>query len=262
MRPNKFRQLFQAGKPTLGTHLYTVDPIWVETVGHSGMFDYVEFVAEYGAYTLHDLDNFCRAVELFDMAAIIKIDQEPRTFAAQRAIGSGFQGVLFADVRTVEDARQCVRVVRPDTVPDKGIHGNAVRRFSYPYHVGTPSYVQALRDVMVLLMIEKGEAVERLEEILATPGIDMVQWGGVDYAMSIGHPGERQTPEIKAQARRVFETALRLGVQPRAEIGAVDQAKYYLDMGVRHFCLGADVWVMLNWWKTNGENMRKALEGA
>ena len=50
---------------------------------------------------------------------MIKLDQEPRTWLAQRAVGAGFQAVLFADVRTADDARACVRTVRPghaDTV--------------------------------------------------------------------------------------------------------------------------------------------------
>ena len=73
------------------------------------MFDYIEFVGEYAPYDLYDLDNICRAADLFGMSAMIKVEEEPRGFLAQRAIGSGFHSVLFADSRTVEDARECVR---------------------------------------------------------------------------------------------------------------------------------------------------------
>ena len=45
MRPNRLRQLLRAGSPTLGTHLAISWPSIVELVGHSQMFDYVEFVA-------------------------------------------------------------------------------------------------------------------------------------------------------------------------------------------------------------------------
>ena len=47
MRRNKLRELLQAGRPTLGTHLHSSWPSVVEVVGHTGMFDYVEFVSEY-----------------------------------------------------------------------------------------------------------------------------------------------------------------------------------------------------------------------
>ena len=64
MRPNKFRELLKAGKPTLATHIHTTWPSVVEAIGHTGLYDYVEFVGEYGPYDLHDLDNLCRAAEL------------------------------------------------------------------------------------------------------------------------------------------------------------------------------------------------------
>jgi 2-keto-3-deoxy-L-rhamnonate aldolase RhmA len=259
VRANTFRELLRAGKPTIGTRMNIMSPALVELLGYTGMFDYVEFVAEYSTFDLHDLDHYCRAAELRNLTTIVKIDQEPRGFLAQRAIGAGFQGVLFADVRTVEDARQCVRIVRPETPEDSGIFGNQARRFTYPGYGGTPEYVQALRDVVVLLMIEKREAVAHLEEILAVPGIDMIQWGPVDYSMSAGRPGQAGSPEIKAVERKVIETALKMGVPPRAEIGNVEQAQYYLDLGVCHFNLSTDISILFGWWKTNGEKLRKVV---
>jgi 4-hydroxy-2-oxoheptanedioate aldolase len=262
MRPSKLRELLNAGKPSIGTRIHSTWPSVVEAIGHTGMFDYVEFLAEYAPFDLYSLDNFCRAVELFDMSAIIKIDQEPRAFLAQRGIGAGFQGVLFADCRSVDEVQQCVGIVRPDTPEDGGIHGAAARRFAYMGHAGSAEYVQALRDVVVLIMIEKQAAVDRLEEILAVKGIDMIQWGPVDFSMSIGRPGEKSSPEVKAVERKVFETALKMGVPPRAEIASVDQAKYYLDLGVRHFNIGTDLSILYNWWKTNGDELRKIVSDA
>jgi len=262
MRSNKLRELLGAGKPSIGTRVHNTWPSIVEAIGHTGMFDYVEFLAEYAPFDLYALDNFCRAVELFDMSAIIKIDQEPRGFLAQRGIGAGFQGVLFADCRSAEDVRRCVRIVRPETPEDGGIHGVGARRFTYMGYGGTPDYVQALRDVVVMIMIEKRPAVDQLEQILSLEGVDMIQWGPSDYSMSIGRPGERTAPEVKAAARKVFETALKMGVQPRAEIASVEQAQYYLDLGVRHFSLGTDLSILYNWWRTNGDSLRKVISQA
>ena len=94
MRPNKLRELLNAGKPTIGTRVHSTWPSIVEAIGHTGVFDYVEFLAEYAPFDLYALDNFCRAAELYDMTAIIKVDQQPRGFLAQRGIGAGFQGRL------------------------------------------------------------------------------------------------------------------------------------------------------------------------
>ena len=54
------------GEPTLGTHIHSTWPLWWRPSGTPGRYDYVEFVAEYAPHTLHDLDNMCRAAELFD----------------------------------------------------------------------------------------------------------------------------------------------------------------------------------------------------
>ena len=261
MRPNKLKALLNEGKPSVSTHVHSTWPCIAEALGHTKHYDYVEFVAEYAPFDLYDLDHFCRAVELHDMGAMIKVDQEPRGFLAQRAIGSGFQSVLFADCRNADDVRECVRVVRAETPEDGGTHGVATRRFSYMGYGGSKEYVQALRDVVVMVMIEKGSAVEQLDEVLAVEGLDMIQWGPADYSMSIGKAGDRNAPEIKETERRVIEAALKAGVQPRAEIGSPDQAKYYLDLGVRHFCLGTDVMILFQWWKDNGDELRRAVEG-
>ncbi len=259
MKPNKLRELLKSGRPTLSTRLHNIWPSIVEVIGHTGLFDYVEFLAEYAPHTLPDLENFCSAAELYDLGAMIKIDAEPRQYLAQRAIGAGFESVLFADSRGPEDARACVRAVRPDIPPDAGLHGAATRRIAYMGYGGNEEYVQALRDVVVVLMIEKGPAVEHLDEILAVPGIDMIQWGPADYSMSIGLPGQRRHPEVKATEKRVIEACLRAGIPPRAEITTPDEASYYLDLGVRHFSLGNDLAILYNWLKGNGEKLRGML---
>lgn len=259
MRANKFRELLKAGKPTIGTHIHTTWPSIVEAIGHTGTYDYVEFVAEYGPFDLYAFDDMCRAAELYDLSMMVKVDQEPRGFIAQRAIGSGFQSVLFSDCRSADEVRECVRIARPETPADGGTYGVATRRFTYMGYGGSMEYVRALRDVVVVIMIEKDGAVQNLEEVLSVPGVDMIQWGGSDYSMSVGRAGERGSPEIKAVERNVIETALRMGVPPRAEINTADQAKYYLDMGVRHFCIGTDVNILYNWWKEHGDSVRKAV---
>ena len=137
-----------------------------------------------------------------------------------------------------------------------------MRRFAYMGYGGSPEYVQALRDIVVVIMIEKKAAVEQLEAILAVKGVDMIQWGPSDYSMSVGRPGEKNSPEIKAIERKVFEAAAKCGIPARAEIASVDQAKYYLDMGVRHFNIGTDLNVLFNWWKTNGDSLRKVISQA
>jgi len=261
MRPNRLRELLNAGAPTLGTHIHSSWPSIIELVGHSGMFDYVEFVGEYAPYDLYALENLGRAVDLFPhMSSMMKIEQEPRTYLTIRAIGSGIQNVLFADPRTKEDVEECVRAVRAETPEARGKHGVGMRRdVRFVLEGGTPAFVKALDDAVVALMIEKASAVENLESLLSVRGVDMVQFGPADYSMSIGLAGQFDHPRVREAERFVIATALKMGIAPRAEISSPAEARRYLDMGVQHFCIGTDMCILFDWFKANGAAMKKLL---
>jgi 4-hydroxy-2-oxoheptanedioate aldolase len=261
MRPNRFRALLNAGAPTLGTHLLSTWPTLVELVGQAGNYDYVEFTAEYSPFDMHDLDNLGRALELKDLAGMIKVEQTQWTHQAMRAIGSGFQSVLFADLRSVEDARACVAAVRAETPGTGGRLGVGMRRdVGTVRDGGSPAYVAALNEVVIAVMVEKRECVEDLDAILSVKGIDMVQFGGSDYSMSIGVTGQRNHPDVKRAERKTIETALAKGLHPRVELADISLAAPYLEMGVKHFCIGWDVRVLHEWWRVNGAGMRAMLE--
>ena len=263
MQKNKLRELLDADKPSVGTHLHTPWPSMFEMVGYSGKFDYIEYVAEYAPYDLHTFDNLGRAIDLFEnMSGMIKVEQEPRGHIANRAIGAGIQNLLFADVRTVEDVKACVAAVRAETPEDGGQHGVNMRRYvRFGDDAGSPEFLQACRDSVVALMIEKKQAVENLEALLSVPGVDMVQFGPADYAMSIGKPRAYTDSNVLDAEKYVIETALKMGIAPRAEINQADDAQKYLDMGVKHFCLGTDVVILRQWFQSEGERMQEVLKG-
>ncbi|MBL8701649.1 MAG: 2,4-dihydroxyhept-2-ene-1,7-dioic acid aldolase [Alphaproteobacteria bacterium] len=262
MRPNRLRQRLAAGKPTLGTHVLSTWPTLIELIGQTGRYDYVEFTAEYGPFDMHDLDNLGRALELAGLGGMIKTEQSQWMHQAMRAIGSGFQSVLFADVRTVADAVACVRAVRAEEPRAGGLHGVGMRRdVGTLREAGQPAFVKALDQIVVAIMVEKRECVEDLDAILSTPGLDMVQFGPADYAMSIGLTGQWTHPDVRRAERRTIETALAKGLHPRVEIGEPAQAARYLEMGVRHFCIGWDVGILHKWWSENGAAMQALLAG-
>jgi 2-keto-3-deoxy-L-rhamnonate aldolase RhmA len=263
MRRNRLRELLNAGQPSLGTHLHNSWPSVTELVGHAGHFDYVEFVAEYGPYDLYALENLGRAIDIFPhLTGMMKIEQEPRTYLTIRALGSGIQNVLFADVRSAADAAACVRAVRAEAPGSGGIHGVGMRRdVRFTIEPGSKGFVRALDEAVIALMIEKREAIEDLEAILAVPGIDMVQFGPADYAMSIGVAGEWSNSQVQEAERYVIETALARGVHPRAEIQHPEQARRYLDLGVKHFCVGTDMVTLWQYFRDTGAAMRGLIGG-
>lgn len=261
MRTNLIRQKLEAGEPTLSTHIHSVWPSEVEALGHTGMYDYVEFVAEYGPSDLHDLDNLCRAAELHNMGSMIKIDQSLMPFLAQRGIGAGFESVLFTDVRSMDEVLECIQAARPDHPDHGGLYGVATRRNSFMGYGGSPEYVESVAGTVLAFMIEKKGAVDNLEEILEHPAVEMVQWGGADFSVNIGRPREMTHPEVVAAQEKTFKTAIKMGVPARAEIGSADETKKYLDWGVRHFSVGTDISILYSFWRTEGEKILRALEG-
>jgi 2-keto-3-deoxy-L-rhamnonate aldolase RhmA len=256
LKENRLRELMKKSEPTIGTRIMIAWPGLVEMVGNTGAYDYVEFLGEYGPFDLYDLDNLARAAELVGVSSMIKIDQEPRTFLAGRALAAGIQNVLFADIRTVEDAEEAVRAVRMEP---KGFSGFRMdRRVGYIGSTGSAAdVVKMCDDSVVALMVEKKQAVENLEEILSVRGVDMVQFGPSDYSVSIGLPGDVMNPKVREAELKTIKTALKMDVAPRAEIGRPEDAKRYLDLGVRNFSLGTDVGILNIYWKNNGAELKK-----
>src|SRR5882724_5510262 len=265
MRRNLLRERLTAGEPTVGTHILSTWPTLVELIGHSGQYDYVEFTAEYAPFDMHDLDNLGRAFEVAGVGGMIKIEQTQYTHQAMRAIGSGFQSVLFADIRGVEDTKAAVNAVRAETTMAKGVRGRGLlgvgmrRDVGIVRQGGSPAYVDALNEVVIAIMVEKKSCVDNLDAVLSVPGIDMVQFGASDFSMSIGKTGQYGHPDVLAAETKTIQTALKKGLHPRIELRDPSQAGRYLEMGVKHFCIGWDVRILADWWDTKGAEMRKLL---
>ena len=259
MRHNRLRELLANDQPTLGTRLINPWPTMLELVGHSGMFDYVEFSAEYAPYDPALLENMGRAIELFDhLTGMIKIEQESRTHATVRAIGAGFQSLLFADPRSVEEVQDCVRAVRSERPQSEGLHGVNMHR-SVITEAGSEAWADSLDNVVIAVMIEKKGAIENLEAILDVPGLDMVQFGPADYANSLGLTGQMQHPDVQDAHHYMIETAIKKGVAPRVELNSAEGFEKFIEMGVKHFNVGIDVRVLLDWYRSTGATMREAL---
>lgn len=259
MRPNRLRELLQAGKPTLGTHVISPWPGIVEVIGHSGAFDYVEYTGEYSPFSLEQLDNFGRAIELFpQMSSMMKVEEHGRAFIAGRAMCAGLQNILFASCRSANDVRECIRLVRPETPQAGGVRGCTMSRsLGYGLWVGSEEWICALNEVVVAIMIEKAAALDDLKKILSVKGVDMVQFGPADYSISMGRTWQPQSPECQQKQRDMIEMALESGVAPRVELASVEQAKPFYDMGVRHFCIGWDVMVMSGWCRQQADAWKK-----
>lgn len=257
MKENRLRNILDSGKTSIATRVLSTWPGIVEAVGSTGNYDYIEFVAEYVPFTEADMENIVRAAELHNMGSIIKVDFQGRFQVSQRAVGAGFQGVLFADHKTADEVYESIKMIRPSTPQDGGFIGRANRRFrGYIPYISQMDFAEVVRQTVVIIMIEKKQAMDNIEEICSVPGVDMVQFGPSDYSMSCGVNANDYVEEYKAAERRMIEVALKHGVQPRCEIATPKDAQYYIDLGVKHFCLGDELKNNLNFWNINGKELK------
>ena len=67
---------------------------------------------------------------------------------------------------------------------------------------------------------------------------------------TVAYFGWREESIVQPLGKEFAEELIKMGVPPRAEIATADQAKYFLDMGVRHFSVGTDITVLHQWWST------------
>jgi 2-keto-3-deoxy-L-rhamnonate aldolase RhmA len=231
-------------------------------VGRSGQFDYVEFLAEYAPYSLHDLDNIGRAIELSpDFCGMIKVEQSAQWHLAVRAMAAGIQNVLFTDVRTGADAEEIVCHVRAEGPGNKHTHGLANGRV---WLEAPTDFIRYYNDAVIAIMIEKREGYENLDEILKVPGIDMVQFGPGDYGMSVGKPNDTYGgglhPDVHAAREDTIKRCIAAGVRPRAEITRVDEVDYYASLGVRDFNLSSDIVVLRAFYAQQGRALRERVK--
>ena len=66
--------------------------------------------------------------------------------------------------------------------------------------------------------------------------------------------------EIQPFEELVIKKSIEYGVPPRIEIAEVDQAKRYVDLGVRHFCIAWDRFIYQAALMNIGEGIRKVVD--
>jgi 2-keto-3-deoxy-L-rhamnonate aldolase RhmA len=260
--PNTLRQKLAAGRPTVGTHYLSADPDLPEIIGDTGLFDYAEYCAEYSAFDMPLLFHMARAGQCANLPLMIKLDQEAQGFWAQAALGAGFKAILFTDVRSAECVAACHRCIRADTPATGGLMGVKLRR---PAMTGydPEGYLADLASIVFVIMIEKNLAVDNLDRVLSAAqalGVDMTQWGPADFGLSRGQPQLMASPEIRPFEELVIRKSIEYGVPPRIEIAEVEQADRYVQLGVRHFCIGWDRFIYQSGLARVGEGMRKLIE--
>jgi 4-hydroxy-2-oxoheptanedioate aldolase len=141
------------------------------------------------------------------------------------------------------DAEKAVRSVR---YPPRGDRLWGPFHAPFRWGVSMPDYMASADDDMICMVtIEHVEAVNRIDEIMAVPGIDIAVIGPGDLATSIGKRGQPDDPEVLALMARAEAGILKSGVPIGGVARTAEQANRMIDRGYLALALGFD-WSLLS----------------
>ena len=94
-------------------------------------------------------------------------------------------------------------------------------------------------------------------ELAVLPGNQDPEWA--QYREAIFKYLQAMDPEVRGAHEKMIELAIKKGIHPRAEIGSYEHARTFIDMGVRHFCIGWDMFSLAGWCRQQKEGIKELL---
>jgi 4-hydroxy-2-oxoheptanedioate aldolase len=192
MTHQSLKQRLAQGRKQLGLVMLLPSPDVAEIIGQSGV-DVAMIDHEHGIGGLRDFVAQDRAIQASSMRAMVRTPGHDYPYM-QRLLDAGARALVCPGIDTPEQAQAFVRACR---YPPRGARGAGAGARAARYGSETVYYEQALEDDLLLVaQIESAEAVEYVDAICATPGIDMLLIGPRDLSASIGALNQFDNPEL------------------------------------------------------------------
>src|SRR5262249_51081447 len=129
-------------------------------------------------------------------------------WTAKRVLDAGVYGVMFPFTSTPELAQQAAAACRYPPVGRRG-SGAGLAMFAWPE---TESYHDcADANMLTIAIIEEARAVDRIDEIAATPGIDVLFIGTSDLSFSLGLRGKQDAPAHREAIAKIVAAGKKHG---------------------------------------------------
>ncbi len=230
MRPNELKRRLQAGDVAIGCFVGFPSAEVVELCGYVG-FDFVMIDAEHGPITTESAYHMILAAEVAGTTPLVRVPQNvPQVILRHMDIGPA--GVMVPQVNSAEEARAVVEAVKYHPHGRRGLAG--VRAAGYGVRQTLREYTEAAnRETLVIVQIENVRAVERVAEIAAVPGVDVLFVGPSDLAHSMGYPGQMDHPEVQATIDRIVAAARESGATLGTVASSAEAANRLIERGFR-----------------------------
>ena len=236
MRDNRTKHIMRAGDIALGVSMTIADPFVAEVIGGAG-FDFVLIDTEHAPITVDQLQMLLIALRTSASTVFVRPAANDATLIKQ-ILDLGAEGVVVPEV---DDAASCATAVAATRYPPLGRRGFGPRRAAR-LDGGRPAYVARANDeVAALVMVESAAAVANIDALLQTPGLDGIMVGPADLAVSLGHLGDFDHPDIRAAITDVRAACQRNSV-PFGIFAATEQAaRLWAGQGASFMTIGADM---------------------
>jgi 2-keto-3-deoxy-L-rhamnonate aldolase RhmA len=221
----EFRRRLLDGETLFGTMVTLPCPAVAEILAQVG-FDWLFIDGEHGPLETTQIQSLLQAAGP-DVACLVRVPAADET-AIKKALDLGAAGVIVPQVNSAETAE---RVVRWSKYAPQGTRGVGLAR-AHGYGMRFGDYIQSANEgVTVVVQAEHADAVARIDEIAAVPGVDAVLLGPYDLAASLGLSGQIEHPRVREAIDRVTDACLRAG-RPLGMFGVTaDAVKPYRDRG-------------------------------
>jgi len=245
-----------ANKTVVGTFSKFSSPVASEILGYLG-FDFVILDMEHSALDYSQAENLMRAGEAAEISTVIRvpgIEENP----ILRVLEAGSQGIQAPGVDNAEMAKKVVEAARYRPLGMRGL-SFSTRAAHYTIKDKSKHLTDSLAKQLVIVQIESKEAVENLEEIAATEGIDVLFLGPSDLSNSLGIPGQVNHPLVQEALIRLCEVASEHDKVAGTFVGNSEQALRAIEAGVRYLVYDNDVAFLVKGARTVLEELKNHL---
>lgn len=210
MQRNRVRRIVSEGGLALGTYVGGIaDPQIVELIGHAG-FDAAFIDLEHTSFDLRDVQLMVLAAERMGITPIVRTPGFDPAFIL-RLLDMGVQGLQLPHVNDAAAAREAVRAVRYPPLGERGMMAGS-RAADFGLVPLKDHMAQSNSEITLAVMIEELSALDEIDEIASTEGIDLIVVGPADMSRALGVTGQTNHPKLVDTIQRVADAVRRGGM--------------------------------------------------
>jgi 2-keto-3-deoxy-L-rhamnonate aldolase RhmA len=236
---NPVRERLEAGLPAFGV---TVTTPSVEAAAHLATlgFHFLWMEMEHSPITLETLRLMVMATRGLPAAVFARVPVV-ELWTAKRVLDQGVSGVIFPFAGTAEKAARAAAACRYPPAGRRGSGaGAAVRTWPQPGNY----YDSADEQVFTVCVVEEASALDQIDAIAATDGVDALFIGTSDLSFSLGLRGKQDEPVLNDAIARIAEAAIRHGKYLGRPAGTPDQIRRAMDQGFLLFQMPTEIGLM------------------